>query len=58
MTGQPVRHILSLSGGKDSAWALHLLRSEPRFMRITGGGLRESHPNDVTITREAPNYHA
>ena len=34
------------------------LRSEPRFMRITGGGLRESHPHDVTITREAPNYHA
>lgn len=33
------------------------LRSEPRFMRITGGGLRESHPHDVTITREAPNYH-
>jgi len=34
------------------------LRSEPQFMRITGGGLRESHPHDVTITREAPNYHA
>jgi IMP dehydrogenase len=34
------------------------LRSEPLFMRITGGGLRESHPHDVTITREAPNYHA
>ncbi len=34
------------------------LRSEPQFMRITGGGLRESHPHDVQITREAPNYHA
>lgn len=34
------------------------LRSEPRFMRITGAGVRESHPHDVTITREAPNYHA
>jgi IMP dehydrogenase len=34
------------------------LRSEPQFVRITGGGLRESHPHDVTITREAPNYHA
>ena len=34
------------------------LRTEPQFMRITGGGLRESHPHDVTITREAPNYHA
>ncbi len=34
------------------------LRAEPQFMRITGAGLRESHPHDVTITREAPNYHA
>jgi IMP dehydrogenase len=34
------------------------LRTRPQFMRITGGGLRESHPHDVTITREAPNYHA
>jgi IMP dehydrogenase len=27
-----------------------------RFVRITGAGLRESHPHDVTITKEAPNY--
>jgi IMP dehydrogenase len=27
-----------------------------RFVRITGAGLRESHPHDVQITREAPNY--
>ncbi|HUE77841.1 MAG TPA: IMP dehydrogenase [Longimicrobiales bacterium] len=33
------------------------LRAEARFVRITGGGLRESHPHDVAITREAPNYH-
>jgi IMP dehydrogenase len=33
------------------------LRSRPRFVRITSGGLRESHPHDVAITREAPNYH-
>jgi IMP dehydrogenase len=26
------------------------------FIRITGAGLRESHPHDVTITKEAPNY--
>jgi len=26
------------------------------FVRITGAGLRESHPHDVTITKEAPNY--
>jgi IMP dehydrogenase len=36
---------------------LHALRTGARFVRITGGGLRESHPHDVAITREAPNYH-
>lgn len=33
------------------------LRTQTRFNRVTTGGLRESHPHDVTITREAPNYH-
>ncbi len=33
------------------------LRTESEFVRITAAGLRESHPHDVTITREAPNYH-
>ena len=32
------------------------LRVESEFVRITTAGLRESHPHDVTITREAPNY--
>ena len=27
-----------------------------RFVRVTGAGLRESHPHDVTITKDAPNY--
>jgi IMP dehydrogenase len=27
-----------------------------RFVRITGAGLRESHPHDMTMTKEAPNY--
>ena len=27
-----------------------------QFVRITGAGLRESHPHDITITKEAPNY--
>jgi IMP dehydrogenase len=35
---------------------IETLRTQTQFMRITGGGLRESHPHDVTITREAPNY--
>jgi IMP dehydrogenase len=29
---------------------------DARFIRITAAGLRESHPHDVTITKEAPNY--
>lgn len=32
------------------------LRTRTRFIRITTAGLRESHPHDVTITKEAPNY--
>ena len=34
------------------------LRKDVEFVQITGAGLRESHPHDVTITREAPNYSA
>ncbi|MGI8496905.1 MAG: IMP dehydrogenase [Gemmatimonadaceae bacterium] len=32
------------------------LRTNTEFVRVTAAGLRESHPHDVTITREAPNY--
>jgi IMP dehydrogenase len=32
------------------------LQRDVAFLRITAAGLRESHPHDVTITREAPNY--
>ncbi len=32
------------------------LKTKTRFMRITSAGLRESHPHDVHITKEAPNY--
>jgi IMP dehydrogenase len=32
------------------------LRTQSCFVRITTAGLRESHPHDVVITREAPNY--
>ncbi|MHB1096628.1 MAG: IMP dehydrogenase [Gemmatimonadaceae bacterium] len=35
---------------------IEALRTRPTFVRITTAGLRESHPHDVTITREAPNY--
>jgi IMP dehydrogenase len=32
------------------------LRTRSRFVRITGAGLKESHPHDIYITKEAPNY--
>lgn len=35
---------------------LAALRDNGRFVRITGAGLAESHPHDVQITKEAPNY--
>ena len=34
------------------------LRTRSRFVRVSGAGLRESHPHDVKITQEAPNYEA
>jgi IMP dehydrogenase len=42
--------------GYCGAATLEELREKSRFNRVTMGGLRESHPHDVTITREAPNY--
>lgn len=32
------------------------LRTNAKFIKITGAGLVESHPHDVSITKEAPNY--
>jgi IMP dehydrogenase len=32
------------------------LRENGRFIKITSAGLRESHPHDIQITKEAPNY--
>jgi len=32
------------------------MRTKPKFVRITGAGMTESHVHDVTITKEAPNY--
>jgi IMP dehydrogenase len=32
------------------------LKNDARFVRITAAGVNESHPHDVTITRESPNY--
>ena len=35
---------------------LEELKENTKFIRITGAGLKESHPHDVYITKEAPNY--
>ncbi|MFC5529777.1 IMP dehydrogenase [Cohnella yongneupensis] len=36
--------------------SIEQLKNDTAFVRITGAGLRESHPHDVQITKEAPNY--
>jgi IMP dehydrogenase len=33
------------------------LKEKTQFIRITGASLRENHPHDIQITKEAPNYH-
>nr|MBA2521645.1 IMP dehydrogenase [Chloroflexia bacterium] len=54
--------VYQLVGGLRSAMGyvgaadIAALKRDTRFVRITAAGLRESHPHDVTITREAPNY--
>ena len=35
---------------------IETLKKTGKFVRITGAGLRESHPHDINITKEAPNY--
>ena len=59
----PVQAILyQLVGGLRQAMGycgaptIEALKLESRFVRITGAGLRESHPHDVTITKDSPNY--
>lgn len=42
--------------GYTGAANLEYLRENAQFVRMTGAGLRESHPHDVQITKEAPNY--
>ncbi|MFD0052004.1 IMP dehydrogenase [Actinomycetes bacterium NPDC127524] len=42
--------------GYCGAGDLHALRERSQFIRMTGAGLKESHPHDVQITKEAPNY--
>ena len=54
--------IFQLMGGLRSGMGytgsadIDTLRTHSRFVRITNAGLRESHPHDIYITKEAPNY--
>jgi IMP dehydrogenase len=41
--------------GYCGAATIEAMKTESRFVRITGAGLRESHPHDITITKDAPN---
>ncbi|KKN49995.1 hypothetical protein LCGC14_0637080 [marine sediment metagenome] len=59
----PMRNIIhQLVGGLRAAMGytgsetMTDMRTRPRFVRITGAGMRESHVHDVTITKESPNY--
>jgi IMP dehydrogenase len=58
----PMRHVLhQLVGGLRQAMgycgaATIEEMKQARFVRITAAGLRESHPHDVAITKESPNY--
>jgi len=47
-----LRSGMGYCGTKD----IEALREDSQFIRMTGAGLRESHPHDVQITKEAPNY--
>ena len=47
---------LRQSMGYAGAATMSAMQETTRFVRITNAGLRESHPHDVLVTKEAPNY--
>ena len=49
---------LRASMGYSGASSIPELHAKGRFVRITAAGLKESHPHDVVMTVEAPNYHS
>jgi IMP dehydrogenase len=49
-----LRSAMGYCGAKD----INAMKTETHFVEITNSGLRESHPHDVKITKEAPNYGA
>lgn len=47
-----VRSSMGYTGSKN----IEVMRTKPRFIKVTSAGIKESHVHDVTITKEAPNY--
>ncbi len=47
---------LRASMGYCGAKNIHEMKNKTKFVKITNAGLKESHPHDVKITKEAPNY--
>jgi IMP dehydrogenase len=47
---------LRMAMGYCGAGTIAEMQAHARFVRVTNAGLRESHPHDITITKEAPNY--
>lgn len=54
--------VYQLMGGVRSAMGyvgaatIAALKNDTQMIQVTAAGLRESHPHDVTVTKEAPNY--
>ena len=48
--------VLKAGMGYTGCHTVDELHSKAQFMQITAAGLRESHPHDIYITKEAPNY--
>jgi IMP dehydrogenase len=47
---------LRASMGYTGSADIQAMRTQPKFVKITAAGMKESHVHDVTITKEAPNY--
>ncbi|MBI3258441.1 MAG: IMP dehydrogenase [Ignavibacteriae bacterium] len=55
--------IFQMAGGLRAAMGycgcktIHEMKSNAQFVKMTGAGFRESHPHDVIVTKESPNYY-
>ena len=49
-----IRAGMGICGARD----IEVLQKTGKFIRVTSAGVRESHPHDIAVTKEAPNYRA